>query len=103
MAAVYLVSAIQRRADELNKLSELPDTPACADAEPAASKVAGLPTDNSSELKLNEETGPNAQQLTAPARVDVDESLAIEFLVAPPTPDLPRGPTPAVFGVIPSG
>ena len=43
----FLMLAAIRRADELNRLRELPDTPTRTDAAPAAPKVAGLPTGRS--------------------------------------------------------
>lgn len=41
----FLILSAIRRADELTRLRELPDTPARTDPAPTAHKVAGLPTE----------------------------------------------------------
>ena len=43
----FLMQAAIRHADELNRLRELPDTPARTEAAPAVPKIAGLPTGRS--------------------------------------------------------
>jgi hypothetical protein len=78
-----ILSAIQRRADELNRLRELPDTPARTDAAPAPPEVAGLPADRSdSDAEDNDEIGLSVQPPAATAPVDIVEALSIELPVA---------------------
>jgi hypothetical protein len=77
-----IFSAIQRRADELNKLRELPDTPTRTDDAPVAPAVAGLAADHSNP-EDNDETGVNVQTPAATVPVDIGESFSIEYPVAP--------------------
>jgi hypothetical protein len=98
-----ILSAIQRRADELNSLRQLPDTPPRTDDVAGPPKVS-LPADRSPEPKDSHETAANVQPLTAPAEeypvaaapVEIAESMSIEYPVAaapeqkPPTDRTPQ-------------
>ena len=95
----YIIqSAIQRRADELSKLRELPDTPIHTDAAPTDSKIAGLPqtvpldTANSLAIEFPVSAAPeaNPQAALADSKIaglpetvplDIANSLSIEFPV----------------------
>jgi hypothetical protein len=79
-----IFSAIQRRADELNRLRELPDTPARSGAAP---KIVSLPDNRNSDQKDNDETGVNVQP-SSTVTVDIDKSLSLEFPVAGPPFDI---------------
>ena len=91
----FLILAAIQRADELNRLRELPDTPARTDPAPAAPKVAGLPTDRSdSDPNENDETGSIVQPPTATIPIDIGESSSIELPVAAPEEKPPVVRTP---------
>ena len=70
-----IFSAIQRRADELNKLRELPDTPTRTDDLPVAPAVAGLAADHSDPEDINE-TVVNVQTPTTSVPVDIGHRAA---------------------------
>lgn len=96
----YIIqSAIQRRADELSKLRELPDTPIRTDAAPTGSKIAGLPqtvpldTANSLAIEFPVSAAPeaNPQAALADSKIaglpetvplDIANLLSIEFPVS---------------------
>jgi len=60
-----LLHASQRRTDELNRLRELPDTPARADTAPAALEAAELPTADRSESISIELPGDRSEEKPA--------------------------------------
>lgn len=88
-----ILSAIQRRADELKRLRELPETPARTDGAPVAPNVAALAS-NRNDPEDNEETGVNVQTSAATVPVDIGESSSIEFPIAPPEEKPPLIKTP---------
>ena len=58
-----LLHASQRRTDELNRLRELPDTPARTDAAPAAPSATGLPAaDRSESISIELPISPSEEQ-----------------------------------------
>ena len=76
---------MHRRADELNRLRELPDTPARTNPAPAAPKVAGLPTERTdTEPEADDETGSITQPPAATIPIDIGEPSAFELPVAAP-------------------
>ena len=78
----FLMLAAIRRADELNRLRELPDTPTRTDATP---KVAGLPTGRSdSDPEADDATGSIVQPPAATIPIDIGETSATELPVAAP-------------------
>ena len=91
----FLILAAIQRADELNRLRELPDTPAHTDAAPAASKVAGLPTERGdTDPEAGDETGSIVQPPAATIPIDIGESSSVELPVAAPEEKPPVVKTP---------
>jgi len=81
----FLILAAIRRADELNRLRELPDTPTRTDAAPAAPKVAGLPTGRSdTDPEADDATGSIVQPPAATIPIDIGETSSTELPVAAP-------------------
>src|SRR5664280_756079 len=84
----FLILAAIRRADELNRLRELPDTPTRTDAAPAAPaapKVAGLPTGRSdTDPEADDQTGSIVQPPAATIPIDIGETSSTELPVAAP-------------------
>jgi hypothetical protein len=81
----FLILSAIRRADELNRLHELPDTPARTDPAPAAPKVAGLPTERTdTDPEADDETGSITQPPAATIPIDIGEPSAFELPVAAP-------------------
>jgi hypothetical protein len=93
----FLILSAIRRADELNRLRELPDTPARADPAPAAPQVAVLPTErHDSDPEADDETGSIAQPPAATIPIDIGEPSAFELPVAAPEEKPPVIRTPAI-------
>ena len=91
----FLVLSAIRRADELNRLRELPDTPARIDPAPAAPKIAGLPTERTdTDPEADDETGSITQPPAATIPIDIGEPSAFELPVAAPEekPPMIRAP-----------
>jgi hypothetical protein len=81
----FLMLAAIRRADELSRLRELPDTPTRTDAAPAAPKVAGLPTGRSdTDPEADDATGSIVQPPAATIPIDIGETSSTELPVAAP-------------------
>ena len=79
----FLMLAAIQRADELNRLRELPDTPTHTDAAPAAPKVADLPAERSdTDPEVNDGTGSIAQPPAATIPIDIGEASSVELPVA---------------------
>lgn len=75
----FLMLAAIRRADELNRLRELPDTPTRTDAAP---KVAGLPTERSdTDPEADDQTGSIVQPPAATIPIDIGETSSTELPV----------------------
>ena len=88
----FLMQAAIRRADELNRLRELPDTPARTWA---ASKVAGLPTERSdTDPGADDQTGSVVQPPPATIPIDIGDTSAFELPVAAPEEPPPVTRTP---------
>jgi hypothetical protein len=91
----FLILAAIRRADELNRLRDLPDTPTRTDAAPAAPEIAGLPTERSaSDPEDNDDTGSIAQPPAATIPIEIGESSSFELPVAAPEEKPPVVRTP---------
>lgn len=76
----FLILAATRRADELNRLRELPDTPFRNDSAPDVPKVAGLPADRSN-ADPEDETGSIAQSPGMTIPVEIGEPSSFELPV----------------------
>ncbi|MGB8578472.1 MAG: hypothetical protein WCD56_18180 [Pseudolabrys sp.] len=89
----FLILAALKRADELNRLRELPDTPARSDK--AQSKVAGLPNDRSDTDP--EETGSINETPSVSIPVEIGEPSSFELPVTSQEESAPaaRKPEPA--------
>ena len=91
----FLILAAIQRADELNRLRDLPDTPTRTDSAPAAPKVAGLPTDRSAtDPEDNDDTRSIAQPPAATIPIEIGESSLFELPVAAPEEKPPVARTP---------
>jgi hypothetical protein len=77
----FLIQAAVRRADELGRLRELPDTPTRIDGAPVP-EVAGLP--GSDGDPNNDQTGAISETPTATIPVDIGETSLFELPVAAP-------------------
>jgi hypothetical protein len=78
----FLMLAAIRRADELNRLRELPDTPTRTDSAP---EVAGLPTERSdTDPEADDQTGSIVQPPAATIPIDIGETSLFELPVAAP-------------------
>jgi hypothetical protein len=92
----FLMLAAIRRADELSRLRELPDTPLHVEVAPAAPapppvpKVARLPAgrDNAGP-DAGDTTGSIVNQPAATIPIDIGETSAFELPVAPPEAEKP--------------
>jgi hypothetical protein len=97
----FLMLAAIRRANELNRLRELPDTPVIA-ASPAPKtepktepQVAVLPTEQSgTDPDDNDDTGPLSPPTVATIPVDIGEPSTFELPVAAPEEKPPIVRTP---------
>jgi len=70
----FLIIAAIQRADELNRLRELPDIPTRTEPEPPTPKVAGRPTDDGDPgLESNGESGSTAQRPAATTPINAGE------------------------------
>ncbi len=76
----YLIHAALKRADELNRLRDLPDTP--ARAEEAPPKVAGLPTDRTDADPEETATIPETPVVTIP--IEIGEPSSVELPAVAP-------------------
>jgi hypothetical protein len=91
----FLMLAAIQRADELNRLRALPDTPTRTDAAPAAPKVAGLPTERSgTDPEADDETGSIGQPPAATFPIDIGVTSSFDLPVAAPEEKPPVIRTP---------
>jgi hypothetical protein len=91
----FLMLAAVQRADELNRLHELPDTPAPAEAAPPAPKLADLPTARSdSDPEVIDESVPAEQPAAATIPIDIGEASSVELPVVVPEERPPVVKTP---------
>jgi hypothetical protein len=91
----FLIHAAFRRADELNRLRELPDTPAHTETVPQEPKVAGLPAGRS-VTDADDQTGTISETPSVTMPVDIGEASSTELPVAPPEETPPLVTTPVV-------
>lgn len=83
----FLMLAAIQRADELNRLRDLPDTPTRTDDAPTPPKVAGLPTertDTDPDPDDDDNTGSITQTPSAIIPVEIGEPSTFELPVAAP-------------------
>lgn len=81
----FLMLAAIQRAEELNRLRELPDSPARSEPAPAAPKVAGLPRERSdSDPEADDQTGSIVQLPAATIPIEIGETSSFELPVAAP-------------------
>ena len=83
----FIMQAAIRRADELNRLRDLPDTPAHAGIVPEAPKIAALPSGRSDpdpDDDDDDSTGSIMQPPSATIPVEIGEPSAFELPVSAP-------------------
>jgi hypothetical protein len=91
----FLMQAAIRRADELSRLRELPDTPMRSEPAPPAPKVASVPVErNDTDPDPNDETGSIQQRPPATIPIDIGEASAFELPVTAPEEKPPVIRTP---------
>jgi hypothetical protein len=91
----FLMLAAIQRAEELNRLRELPDTPARTELAPAVPKVAGLPTERSdTDPEADDQTGSIVQPPAATIPIDIGETSSTELPMAAPEEQPPVIRTP---------
>lgn len=83
----FLILAAVRRADELSRLRELPDTPV-REAGQAAGKIAGLPT-GCNQSDPEEETGAIKEMPRVTLPLDIGETSSTELTVTTPVEKSP--------------
>ena len=81
----FLILAALKRADELNRLRELPDTPARSDD--AQSKVAGLPSERTDTDP--DETGSINETPAVSIPIEIGEPSSTELPVTAPEESMP--------------
>ena len=79
----FLIRAATRRADELNRLRNLPDMPARGDGTQDAGKFAGLPADRS-DADPEDETGTIADIPAVTMPIEIGETSSTELPVIRP-------------------
>lgn len=84
----FLILAANRRADELGRLRDLPDTPA-----DKGQTLAGLPL-NRSDADPDDETGSIADMPSATIPIDIGERSSTELPLTTPEEDPPALRTP---------
>jgi hypothetical protein len=89
----FLILAAVRRADELNHLRELPDTPVRTEGAQDAPKVAGLPTERS-DTDPDDATGTITEMPGVTIPVEIRETSLTELPVAAPEEKPPVIRTP---------
>jgi hypothetical protein len=91
----FLILSAIRRADELSRLCELPDTPARTKTAPPTPKIASVPIERSDTAPdVDDETGSILQPPPAPIPIDIGESSSIELPLAEPEEQPPVIRTP---------
>ncbi len=91
----FLMQAAIRRADELSRLRELPDTPARNEPVPPAPKIASVPIERgNTDPDVDDETGSILQLRPATIPIDIGEPSAFELPVAAPEEKPPVIKTP---------
>jgi hypothetical protein len=91
----FLMQAAIRRADELSRLRELPDTPARSEPATPPSKIASVPVERGdTDPDFDDETGSILQPRPATIPIDIGEPSAFELPVAAPEEKPPVIRTP---------
>jgi hypothetical protein len=91
----FLMQAAIRRADELSRLRELPDTPVRSEPVPPAPRIASVPVERGdADPDVNDETGSILQLRPATIPIDIGEPSAFELPVAAPEEKPPVIRTP---------
>jgi len=91
----FLMQAAIRRADELSRLRELPDTPARGEPAPPSAKFATVPIGRgNTDQDIDDETGSILQPQPATIPIDIGEPSAFELPVAAPEEKPPVVRTP---------
>jgi hypothetical protein len=91
----FLMLAAIRRADELNRLRELADTPAPTEVAPPAPKIARLPTERGdTDPDDDDQTGSIVQPPAATLPIDIGETSTFELPLATPEDKPPVIMTP---------
>ena len=92
----FLILAAIRRADELSRLRELPDSPLHVEIAPAAPvpppapSIAGLPAKrDNADPDAGDATGSIVRQPAATIPIDIGETSAFELPVGPPEEEKP--------------
>jgi hypothetical protein len=86
----FLIQAAVRRADELSRLRELPDTPTRTGNPPEpAGKVAGLPGSRADSDPDDDQTGTITDVPSMTIPVDIGDTSVFELPVAAPEEKLP--------------
>jgi hypothetical protein len=81
----FLILAAIHRADELDRLRELQDTPTITEAPPPAAAVAGLLAERgASDPETDGETGSGVQRPAATIPMDIGEASSFELPVITP-------------------
>jgi len=81
----FLMQAAIRRADELRRLRELPDTPAHNGPTPPAPKIASVPIKRGeTDVDVIDESGSILQPPPATIPIDIGEASSIELPLAEP-------------------
>jgi len=94
-ARQYLIHAALKRADELNRLRDLPDTPARAEAAPP--KVAGLPTDRTDADPEETATVPETPVVSIPIEIGEPSSVEVPAIAPQALPQSsPQDEAPAI-------
>jgi len=89
----FLILAAVRRADELNRMRELPDTPVRTESVQDAPKVAGLPAGRI-DADPDDETGTITEMPRVTIPVEIGETSSTELPVAAPEEKPPIIKTP---------
>lgn len=79
----FLILAATKRADELNRLRDLPDTPARIDRTPAAPRVAGLPVERN-DADPDDEAGTIADMPSITIPIEIGETSSTELPMTAP-------------------
>jgi len=91
----FLMLAAIQRAEELNRLRELPDSPARSEPAPAVPKVAVLPKERSdTDPEADDQTGSIVQLPAATIPIEIGETSSFELPVATPEEQPPVIRTP---------
>ena len=91
----FLILSAIRRADELSRLRELPNTPARTEPVLPAPKIASVPIERSdTDPDVDDETGSILQPPPATIPIDIGESSSIELPLAEPEEQPPVIRTP---------